>query len=79
MIPTAGAGRRSRRWLPRASTPAKEAQEAVRAGGGASYESWPGEEGVSEPRDRREGTGGSHKSALRRGGSGREPLRRRRA
>ncbi|XP_032193823.1 translation initiation factor IF-2-like [Mustela erminea] len=29
-------------------------------------------------RDRREGTGGSHKSAARRGGSGRVPLRRRR-
>lgn len=37
MIPTAGAGRRSRRWLPRASTPAKEAQEAVQAGGGARW------------------------------------------
>lgn len=37
VIPTAGAGRRSRRWLPRASTPAKEAQEAVQAGGGARW------------------------------------------
>ncbi|KAK2505634.1 hypothetical protein MC885_008205 [Smutsia gigantea] len=34
VIPTAGAGRRSRRWLPGASTPAEEAQEAVREGGG---------------------------------------------
>lgn len=35
VIPTAGAGRRSRRWLRGAPAQAKEGQEAVRAGGGA--------------------------------------------
>lgn len=34
VIPTAGAGRRSRRWLRGALAQAKEGQEAVQAGGG---------------------------------------------
>lgn len=39
---------------------------------------WPEVQGISGARDKREGTGGSHKSAPRRRGGGQKPLRRRR-
>ena len=41
VILTAGAGRRSRRWLRGAPAQSKEGQEAVRARGGAGRWPWP--------------------------------------
>lgn len=51
VIPTAGAGRRSRRWLRGAPAQAKEGQEAVRAGGGGP-DAWGGGRALGEAGER---------------------------